>query len=72
MTLIPPTQFQVDWTFGSVEDIQNRFSNCCCLGFAVRTALASFDLQVTPILPIEFLVNWPFSSGEDIQNRFSR
>ena len=34
--------------------------------------LATFDLQVTPMLPSKFGVNWPFGSGEDVKNRFSR
>ena len=34
--------------------------------------LASFDVQVAPILPIKFPVSWPFGSGEEEQNRFSR
>ena len=32
------------------------------LGFPIETILASFDLQVIPMLPAKFRVNWPFSS----------
>ena len=42
------------------------------LGFPISPILASFDLQVTPMLPTKFRVNWPFSSGEEAKNRFSR
>ena len=42
------------------------------LGFPIRTILAIFDLQVTPMLPTKFQVNGPFGSGEDAKNRFSR
>ena len=34
------------------------------LRFWIRTILAIFDLQVTPMLPTRFRVNWPFSSGK--------
>ena len=34
--------------------------------------LATFDLQVYPMLPTKFQVNWPFGSGEEATNRFSR
>ena len=42
------------------------------LGFPITTILATFDLQITPMLPSNFGVNWPFSSGEEAKNRFSR
>ena len=41
------------------------------LGFPIQTILATFDLQVPPILPTKFRANWPFHSGEEAQNRFS-
>ena len=34
------------------------------------TLLATFDLQVTPMLPTKFQVNWPFDSGEEAKNSF--
>ena len=34
--------------------------------------LATFDLQVTPMLPTKFEVNWLFGSGEEAKNTFSR
>ena len=40
------------------------------LGFLINKILASFDLQVTPMLPSKFGVNWPFGSGEEAKNRF--
>ena len=33
------------------------------LGFLIGTILATFDLQVNPMLHTEFQVNWPFGSG---------
>ena len=35
-------------------------------------SLATFDLQVTPMLSSKFGVNWPLNSGEEAKNRFSR
>ena len=40
------------------------------LGFLIGTILATFDLQVTPMLSNKFQVNWPFSSGEAAKNVF--
>ena len=42
------------------------------LGIFDRNNLATFDLQVAPILPTKFRDNWPFRPGEEEQNRFSR
>ena len=42
------------------------------LGFPIGSILATFDLQVTPMLPSKFGVNWPFGSGEEAKNIFSR
>ena len=42
------------------------------LGFLLGTILATFDLQVTPMLPTMFGVNWFLGSGEEAKNRFSR
>ena len=48
------------------------FQNGGHLRFLVETVLASFDLQVTPMLPIKFQVSWLFGSGEEAKNIFSR
>ena len=53
-----PTKFQVNWPFGSGEEVKNRFSR-----FPIRTILAIFDLQVTLIIPTKFQVSWPFHGG---------
>ena len=42
------------------------------LGFPIGTILATFDLQVTPMLPTKFRVNWHLGLGEEVKNRFSR
>ena len=42
------------------------------LGFLIRTILAIFDLQVTPMSPTKSGVNWPFGAGEEAKYRFSR
>ena len=41
-------------------------------GFLIGTVLATFDLQVNPMLPTKFQVNWPSGSGGEAKNRFSR
>ena len=33
------------------------------LGFLIETIIASFDVQVTPILPTKFRVDWPRGVG---------
>ena len=38
------------------------------LGFPIGTILATFDLQVAPILPTKVRVDWPFGSGKDFQD----
>ena len=42
------------------------------LGFPIGTILATFDLQVTPMLPTKFQVNWLLGLGEESKKRFSR
>ena len=63
-----PTEFQVNWPFGSGEEAKNRFSSWT--PFPIETILATFDLQVTPMLPTEFQVSWPFGSGEEAKIDF--
>ena len=41
------------------------------LGFPIGTILATFDLQVTPMLPTKFQVNWLLGL-EESKKRFSR
>ena len=75
VTPMLPSNFGVNWHFGSGEEAKNRFSRCCHgghLGFLIGRNLAIFNLQVTLMLPSKFGVNWPFSSGEEAKNRFSR
>ena len=40
------------------------------LGLPIRTILAIFDVQVTPMLPIKFQVNWPLVSGAKAKKIF--
>ena len=55
-----PTEFQINWPFGSGEEANSH------LGFLIRTIVASFDLHVIPMVPYKFQVSWPFfSSGEE-------
>ena len=75
VTLMLPSKFEINWPFGSGEEMKNRFSRWrpwrpSCISY--RHDLTIFDLQVTLILPSKFGVNWPFGSGEDAKNRFSR
>ena len=59
-----PSNFEVNWPFGSGEKAKNRFSRW--------RPLAIFELQVTLMLPSNFGVNRPFGSGEEGKKRFSR
>ena len=52
-----PTKFKVNWPIHSWGEVQNRFSRWY-LGVQIGTILASFDLQVIPILPTNIRVNW--------------
>ena len=70
-----PTDFQVNWPFGSGVEAKNRISSWPLRRLSWisdRNDFNYFNLQVTPMLPTEFPVNWPFGSGEDAKNRFSR
>ena len=67
------TKIQVNWPVRSGGEGKNKHSRwlpCGHLGFPIRTILAIFDLQVTPMLPTKFQVSWPFDSGEEVKNRF--
>ena len=63
-----PTKFGVSWPFDSGEEVKIDFQDGGHLGFLISTILATFDLQVTPMLP----TNKPYGSGEEAKNRFSR
>ena len=77
-----PTKFHVNWPFSSGEEAKKDFKDdghnfkddghSSHLGFLIRTILAIFELQVTPMLPTKFQVNWPFGSGEEAKIIFSR
>ena len=74
ITPMLPSNFGVNWHFGSGEEAKKDFQdggNSGHLGFPISTILAIFDLQVTPMLPSNFGVIWP-GSGEEAKNRFSR
>ena len=56
-----PTKFQVNWPFGSGEEAKIDFQDGHHgghLGFLIRTILALFDLEVTPMLPTKFQVHF--------------
>ena len=68
-------KFQVNWPFGSGEEVKTDFQDSHHgghLGFPIGMILAIFDLPVTPMLPTQVLVNWPFGSGEEAKTRFPR
>ena len=50
---------------------EKKRKNSGHLGFLIRTILAIFYLQVTPMLPTS-RVNWPFALGEKAKKKFSR
>ena len=55
-----PTKFQVKIGLSVQEKKQKiDFQD----GYPIGTILASFDLQVTPMLPTKFRVNWHRSVG---------
>ena len=60
MALYCSPDYQINWTFGSGEEVQNRFP---------RQRLF-FYLKVTQMLPTKFRVSWPFGSGEEAKNKF--
>ena len=68
MALYRSPDYQINWTFGSEEEVQNRFPRLRpwrYLGFLIGMILTNFDLQVTLMLPTTFQVNWPFGSREE-------
>ena len=72
---MPPSNFGVNWPFGSGEEAKNRFSRWQPWRpswISDRNDFSYFWSQVTPMLPNKFGVNWPFRSGEEAKNRFSR
>ena len=56
-----PTKFQVNWPFGSGEEVKDFPDGChgAHFGFLIGMNLAIFDLQVTLMLLTKFRVNWP-------------
>ena len=75
MALYRSSAYQINWTFGSGEEVQNRFSKqrpWRHIGFLIGTNLALFYLQVTPMLLTKIGVSWPFGSGEEAKNKCLR
>ena len=53
-------KFQVNWPFGSGEEVKIDFQDSRHgghLGFTIGTILAIFDLPITPVLPTKFQVH---------------
>ena len=70
-----PTKFGVNWLLGLGDEAKIDFQNghhSDHLGFPIGTILATFDLQVSPMLPTYIKVNKPFGSEEEEKNRFLR
>ena len=75
MTLYRLPDYQINWTLGSGEEVQNRFPRQRLwrhLIISDQNDFSYFDLLVTPMLPIKFQASRPFVSGEEAKNRFSR
>ena len=75
VTPMLPTKFQVNWPFGSGEEVKNWFSRRPPWrpSWISDPKDFSFFIYWSPlILPTKFRVNWPFGSEEEVQNRFSR
>ena len=68
VTPMLPTRFQVNWPFGSGEEVNNKFSRWP--PFLIGRFLTIFNLHVAPILPPKLRVNWPFVSGEEAKNDY--
>ena len=70
VTPMLPTKFQVNWPFGSGEEVKNSFSSHGGhLGFLIRMILAIFIYKS----PWCFLRSFKsLHSGEEAKNRFSR
>ena len=67
-----PTKFQVNWPFGSEEEVKNRFSKWLSRlpsWIFNRNDFNYFDLQITTMLSDKFQVNWPFGSGEETKKK---
>ena len=58
-----PMKFQVKCLSVQEEKRKIDFQDGGHLGFPIRPILATFDLQVTPMLPTKFQVNWAFDSS---------
>ena len=67
-----PIKFQDNRYFVSGEDQKIDLQDGGHLGFPIRTILATFNLQITPMLPTKFHVSWPVVLEEEAKNRFSR
>ena len=62
-----PTEFQVNWLFGSGGEAKD-FQTLC---FPIETILRISDLQVILMLPTKLQVNGRFGSGKEAEYRFS-
>ena len=54
---MPPTKFHVRWLKIDFKDGSHGRHYGGHLGVLIRLVLASFDVQVTPMLPAKFQVN---------------
>ena len=72
MALYRSPDYQINWPFGSEEEVQKDFQGSCHgghLGFLIRMI---FFIFVTLMLPTNFGVNMSFGSGTEAKNRFWR
>ena len=68
-----PTNFRVNWSFSSVEEIWSRLSRWQAWQPSWTSTRNNFSYFWSTSFPdIKFWVNWPFSSREDVKNRFLR
>ena len=66
------TKFQVNWSFSSGEEGENRFSRWPPSWISNCNNLSHFFILPLPsMLSTQIRANWPFHS-EDVRNRFSR
>ena len=72
ITLMLPSSFKPIYFLFQVKMRKIGFQDDGHLVYSIGAILATFYLQVTPMLPTKFHVNWPFFSGEEVKNKFLR
>ena len=67
-----PTEFPVNWPFGSGEEAKNWLSRWQPSWISDPNDFSYFWPTSHPDDSYQVSINWPFGSGEEVKNRFSR